>query len=463
MAAISKRQMQSSESEINKQDGEQTVYSNGRPFLSENGLSTLEESWTSQQQDGNTDPADGEKVKTKLITIWNNVRYSWSFKTKTNFAKDSPIWLLGRIYNHPVKPELTISVPTNDFDSLKHDFVSRIWLTYRKEFPVLNGSYYTSDCGWGCMLRSGQMLLAQALSCHFLGRDWRWNEQSEEEDMTLKESLHRMIVQWFGDRPSPACPLSIHQMVSEGQYSGKRPGDWYGPSSVSLIIKQILERATDTYPELNTIRVHIAQDCTVYLDDVLQSRSQEKFDEPDYEVIDNKWKSLILLIPLRLGGEHMNPSYESCLKGLLSLEQCIGIIGGKPRHSRYFIGWQDDYLIHLDPHHCQEMVDILMPKFSLKSFHCKELQKTALKQMDPSCCVGFYLRTQRDFDEFRLNVQHYLVPSQTKGDYPIFVFSNGSNPSADERWLHDSHTTQGTSSASTGKLHDHYLDDFEIL
>ena len=247
MAAISKRQMQSSESEINKQDGEQTVYSNGRPFLSENGLSTLEESWTSQQQDGNTDPADGEKVKTKLITIWNNVRYSWSFKTKTNFAKDSPIWLLGRIYNHPVKPELTISVPTNDFDSLKHDFVSRIWLTYRKEFPVLNGSYYTSDCGWGCMLRSGQMLLAQALSCHFLGRDWRWNEQSEEEDMTLKESLHRMIVQWFGDRPSPACPLSIHQMVSEGQYSGKRPGDWYGPSSVSLIIKYVEQKVTEFF------------------------------------------------------------------------------------------------------------------------------------------------------------------------------------------------------------------------
>jgi len=82
--------------------------------------------------------------------------------------------------------------------------------------------------------------------------------------------------------------------------------------------------------------------CVVYLDDLKQSCSKNYpyESEPDYEVVDDQWKSLVLLIPLRLGGEHMNPQYESCLKGLLSLEQCIGIIGGKPRHSQYFIGWQ---------------------------------------------------------------------------------------------------------------------------
>ena len=63
-----------------------------------------------------------------------------------------------------VKPEHQIL----SLDQFFEDFSSLIWLTYRKHFTQLANSNLTSDGGWGCMLRTGQMLLANAILIHML-------------------------------------------------------------------------------------------------------------------------------------------------------------------------------------------------------------------------------------------------------------------------------------------------------
>lgn len=390
---------------------------------------------------------EDDKVKTKLMSMWNNMKYG--MKLKTNFSKESPVWLLGKCYykkiDNPETTELGTDIAAfsqsqsnitrgleeeeeEGIEGFKQDFLSKIWMTYRREFPILNGSNYSSDCGWGCMLRSGQMMLAQALVCHFLGRDWRWNPDTimTTSHGFLEEITHRKILKWFGDKPSINSPLSIHSLVNIGESSGKKAGDWYGPANVAHILKQAVKLASKDNVEFDSITVCVAQDCAVYINDVLE----------ECEGKDGKWKSLILLVPARLGAEKFNEIYGPCLTGLLTLEECIGIIGGRPKHSLYFIGYQDDKLIHLDPHYCQDMVDVWSSDFPLSSFHCKSPRKMHLSKMDPSCCIGFYCSTKDDFFTLIENAKSLLIPpSRNAGiaEYPMFVFCEG--------YSKDSHVT----------------------
>ena len=67
--------------------------------------------------------------------------------------------------------------------------------------------------------------------------------------------------------------------------------------------------------------------------------------------------------------------------------------------------FSEDRLIHLDPHYCQEMVDVNQENFPLHSFHCKSPRKLKTSKMDPSCSIGFYCQTRSDFDNFIKSVE----------------------------------------------------------
>ncbi|XP_074511716.1 cysteine protease atg4da-like isoform X1 [Sebastes fasciatus] len=397
----------------------------------------------SRDEPDDQEAEDRGQLKSKLISAWNSVKYGWTLKQKSKFSKNSPVIMFGQSYELKDHGER---------ECFRRSFASLLWLTYRRGFPQLAGCSLTTDSGWGCILRTGQMLLAQCLLLHLMPLGWTWSvsHHAVKDDMDLlairpadgaergqdvkerpnkrgrklslgslldhpMEGTHRRVVSWFADHPT--APFGIHQMVELGKSSGKKAGDWYGPSIAAHIIRKAVAASAD----LPNLVVYVAQDCTIYLEDV-KSLCERPLPQP--------WKSVIILVPVRLGGQDLNPSYITCVKKLLTLQCCVGIIGGKPKHSLFFVGFQDDHVLYLDPHYCQPTVEITKENFPLESFHCKYPRKMAFSRMDPSCTIGFYAKGQKDLESLCTAVNEAL--STSAQTYPMFIFAEGKSQEEEE-------------------------------
>ncbi|KAJ3047955.1 Cysteine protease atg4 [Rhizophlyctis rosea] len=284
---------------------------------------------------------------------------------------------------------LATTYPNLADDAFYEDFKSRPWMTYRHSYPCIKPSQFTSDVGWGCMLRSGQMMLANAFLFHELGRDWRLSRNSDRDSWIT----YVKIMSWFLD--SNTSPYSIHRIALLGKQYEKEIGEWFGPSTISQVLCALLQSHKDS-----TMSLHIASDGVIYKDEVKKVFAASS---PDDGAVKGKNKAVLILMPLRLGLENLNPVYYPGLKECFTIPQCVGIAGGRPNSSLFFLGTEGDNLIYLDPHYLRPTADVKditsYTQEDLSSFHCETIRVTSIGTVDPSLVIGFYCRDESDFED----------------------------------------------------------------
>ncbi|RWS04147.1 cysteine peptidase 2 family C54 protein-like protein [Dinothrombium tinctorium] len=321
---------------------------------------------------------------------------------------EEPVWLLGRQYS-----------VIHQLDELRDDFRSKIWITYRRGFSAIGGTGPTSDYGWGCMLRCGQMVVAQALILKHLGRDWRWTPRSQDDERELSESelLYFRLLNLFLDKKN--SPYSIHQIAQMGASEGKPVGQWFGPNTIAQALKKL-----SMYDHWNNLAVHVALDNVVIINEIKQLCKAEKRNGQHILSPKGNWKSLLLFIPLRLGLTEINPLYFKSLKAIFKFQQSLGIIGGRPNHALYFIGVVENQLLYLDPHTTQPIVDYeeftSNPLFDDSSYHQETAARMDISQLDPSIALCFYCHTESDFDNWCSLAYNALIDNEKQ---PLFEIS----------------------------------------
>ncbi|XP_030810542.1 cysteine protease ATG4B isoform X2 [Camarhynchus parvulus] len=329
----------------------------------------------------------------------------------------------------------TLRFEYEDFPETKEP----VWILGRKYSVFTGGTGPTSDTGWGCMLRCGQMIFAQALVCRHLGRDWRWIKGKRQMDNYFN------VLNAFIDKKDSY--YSIHQIAQMGVGEGKSIGQWYGPNTVAQVLKKLA-----TFDTWSSLAVHIAMDNTVVMEEIrrlcqshVPCAGAAACPALESDVLYNGcpedlglrgrlplWKPLVLLIPLRLGLTEINEAYIETLKHCFMMPQSLGVIGGKPNSAHYFIGFVGEELIYLDPHTTQPAVEPgdsgCLPD---ESFHCQHPPcRMSIAELDPSIAVGFFCNTEADFNDW---CQQIKKLSLVRGALPMFELverqpSHFSNP-----------------------------------
>ena len=264
----------------------------------------------------------------------------------------------------------TLVVLGDTFDELNEEAIAALtrpkWFSYRKGFPKLLNTTRTTDAGWGCVHRCGQMMIMETLQRH------------------LPKVPAATLMELFRDEND--SPFSLHKIARDGEKFGRKIGDWFYPSTVAKCLRNIVDEEVAMPESL----LSGAPLCVMVLQPpVLHTELlHEHF---------KKYQGVLVLVPQRLGLNKIQSVYHSSLKQSLECKWSVGIIGGRPKHSLFFIGYRGDQLVFLDPH-------VVQPAYTATSEagRTTDPHKSSfpIAEVDPTCLFCYFIPSVDEVDAF---------------------------------------------------------------
>lgn len=275
------------------------------------------------------------------------------------------------------------------------------------------------------MARTGQMILALSISnilgykIHSPNNSSSFDDDNNEylitdegKELSNEEiNIRISIISLFLDFPDPPSshPFSIHQIIEQNLnlygYDMKNEY-WFSPTKISFVLKSLVQRYYNDH-----LKIYVATDGVIYEDKIELKREEEnEYDIDIPKIYPNTYsenpssdilKPLLILIPIRLGVDKLNHMYIDHLKSILRCRFSVGIIGGKPNKSMYFVGYQDDYILYLDPHFVDTTIKPEKLKENIHSYSVKYPHRLKFEDMDPSMAIGFLIKNDKEFNEFK--------------------------------------------------------------
>jgi len=365
------------------------------------------------------------------INLWGVIPISFQMKkAKKDYMKS----LMSSVVYNGVKFKDKLSETSNKsiiiYDSLINNFNIKKIKNYFVYMSYRNGLYntrffpggknnYSSDCGWGCMVRCCQMMLSRAFI------KFRLNELidvQEDKDIELK-NVKDEVIYYFYDKFISIQDIHINKSIFE-MYKNilkKKINVIEIIPPYSIYILTLLGNCPNIHTsDHNMIKTIIKINKTLFNENIamvhyISSVNKKKIIENFCEKIDsnlnednddfliynsNKYlfkKNGIVFISLRLGLQKIDTSYiEMIPKIFNNLHNNIGFVSGKKKSAYYFIGITENKLIFADPHfnQDQEKDEQKFPSYSIN-----ELFLMPIKEICSELTLGVTICSKSELEQ----------------------------------------------------------------